>query len=897
MSMIGQTIAHYTITEKIGQGGMGEVYRATDTKLKRDVALKILPESFAADPQRMGRFQREAEVLASLNHPNIAGIHGLERDGSIHAIAMELVEGETLAARIKKGAIPLEEALNIALQIAEALEAAHEKGIIHRDLKPANVIVTPEGTAKVLDFGLAKAMAPEPASDADLSQSPTLTLAATQAGIILGTASYMSPEQARGKPVDKRADIWSFGCVVYEALTGKRVFEGKGISDVLAYVLTQEPDWTALPATTPIPIRRLVRRCLAKDPKHRLRDIGDALLELEDPEESDVVEGVRSKPAFGRYEWFLVAASVLSVLVAILFTFLYMRQAPPELEIAKFQLLPPDGLEFAATALSPDGRNLAFTAVEPAGKTQLWVRPLDSLAARLLPDTEGASYPFWSPDGNYIGFFAGDKLRKIDVSGGPAQTICRLPKLRGGAATGASWSHTGVILFSIWPWGPAPLYQVSDTGAEPRPVTTTEGFSDRAHHRWPSFLPDGRHFLYLALSSVHADLTGIYLGSLDTSDARLLVRAGASAAYVGDKAGETGHLFFVREGTLLAQPFDPYRLETTGEPTPLAERVGMDTLLRSKFSTSENGRLVHGVGSGTSQLRWFDGTGLSLGALGHPGLHIDFRISPDELRIAAQREDEPGRADIFLLEAERGTSDRFTFEPTYHAAPVWTPDGSFLTFFSIRDAPWSIWEKASNGTGAERLLLSSSRDLVPSDWSPDGKFLLYSEKDPDTGSSDLWVLERREDGEEEPRLTPFVRTPADENMPRFSPDGKWVAYGSDQSGRYEIYVRPFPAEDVGPGGRLISTNGGTQPRWPRDSNEIFYIGLDNMLMAVAVTTGETVEPAVPRPLFSTRPVGVVRYDVTADGQRFLVATPTDESVSAPVTVVFNWIEEINRRGR
>jgi Tol biopolymer transport system component len=459
---------------------------------------------------------------------------------------------------------------------------------------------------------------------------------------------------------------------------------------------------------------------------------------------------------------------------------------------------------------------------------------------------------------------------------------------------GGAWSADGVIIFAIWPLGPAPLYQVSDAGGEPRQVLTVEGFSDRGQRRSPAFLPDGRHFLYLGISDAQTDLTGIYLSSLDNSEAQLLVRADSFAAYALDKTHDKGYLVFVREGTLQAQPFDLSHLTTIGDAVSLTERVGVDQNLRSKLSVSDNGVLVYGTGSG-SELHWFDRKGSSLGALGPQGSHIDFRISPDGLRVADQRDTETGRADIYLLDLERGTSERITFQQTYYAAPVWTPNSSNLTFFSTREGRWSIWEKATNGMGVERQLLRSENDLVPNDWSADGRILLYTEITLETGW-DLWFLTREGDPANEPRLTPFISTPANENFARFSPDGKWVVYSSNQSGRYEIYVRPFPADDTRSVGKLISTHGGSEPRWPRGGEEIFYIDPNDMLMAVKVTTGETVEAGVPNALFLTRPVGaVLRYDVTSDGERFLVATPTDDTVSAPVTVVLNWFAELDRR--
>jgi eukaryotic-like serine/threonine-protein kinase len=849
-----------------------------------------LPEIFVSDPDRLARFRREAQILASLNHPNIAAIYGLEDNAGVQALVLELIEGPTLEDLVAQGPIAIDQAITIAKQIADAFEAAHESGIVHRDLKPANVKIRSDGVVKVLDFGLAKVLEPAITRPPTVlaSESPTLGMpVATRFGVILGTAPYMSPEQAKGAPVDKRADIWAFGCVLYEMLTGGRAFTGADVSDVLGRVLTEEPDWTALPAGS---VRRLVRRCLEKEPKRRLRDIGDARLDLLSQQDMDQVEVAIPGWSRGKRGIIWAVAMTMLVSVAIAFALFNVLRGTFEQRVVKLQLAHPPGWEFDSVSVSPDSRNFAFTAVDSSGKSQLWVRPFDSVVARPFSETEGARDPFWSPDGRFIAFFTADKLRRIGVTGGAPQTICTLPEAQGGTR-GGSWGRGGVILFANWPFHPAPLYLVSENGGEPRQVTPIEQFTAPPHRWWPSFLPDGRHFLYFALNNVDPDRTGIYLTSLDAMEARLLVRTDTSAAYAhGDH--QSGHLLFVREGSLLAQPFDLGRLESTGPAVPIAERAGVNlSAHRSKFSVSETGVLLYGTGVGKGRLRWVDRMGHSADAVASPGVYIDMRLSPDGLRVAAQREDR-GKADLFLIDLIRRTDDRFTFEPTYYGAPVWMRDASRLTFFSIRDARWGIWEKASNGTGAESLLFGADNDLVPLDWSPDGRSLVMVELASDTGA-DLWVLTRGRNGEE-PRREPFARTRADESSARFSPDGRWIVYSSNPSGRYEIYVRPFPGADPGPGGTLISTDGGVEPTWPRGGKEIFYVRPDNMLMAVEVKMGATLQVGVPRPLFPIRRMGVRGYDVTSDGNRFLVATPIDESDPSLVTVVMNWSEELKR---
>src|SRR5215468_671170 len=615
-----QTIAHYRITAKLGEGGMGEVWRATDTKLNRDVAIKILPEAFAQDSDRMARFQHEARVLASLNHPGIAAIYGVED----RALVMELVEGPTLAERIAQGPIPLEEALTIARQIAEALEYAHERNLIHRDLKPANIKVTPEGRVKVLDFGLAKAMAAETAPG-DPASSPTLTMRSTQLGVLLGTAAYMSPEQAKGKTVDKRADIWAFGVVLIEMLTGRQLYGGETISDTLAAVLMKEPPLDGLPGDTPPGIRRLLRRCLAKDAQQRLRDIGDARIVIDECLANPRAEEAEVKTAASDKKpgvW-IGAAGALAIALAAL-ALVHFRENPVESSVLRFTLGPPDGAAFGHTfglvsayAVSPDGRRVAFVAHSAGGKDQLWVRSLSTFAAQPLLGTEDASYPFWSPDSRFIGFGADGKLKKIDANGGPAVTLAAAPDLRGGTWNG------DVILFAGRRSGP--LQRVSSAGGASRPATRLDE-SKREANRFPWFLADGRHFLYCA-SFPGQTHTNIRIGSLDSADAKPLLEADSNAIYA------SGYVLYLHESNLMAQPFDPKRLTNTGDAVPIAEKVGRIYNLAGAFgifSTSANGVLAYLSGaSGALGLTWLDRTGKHLGNVGDPGLLGRVRISPD----------------------------------------------------------------------------------------------------------------------------------------------------------------------------------------------------------------------------------------------------------------------------
>ncbi len=923
----GTRLGAFEVAELLGAGGMGEVYRARDTRLGRDVAIKVLPEDFAHDPERLARFRREAQLLASLNHPNIAAIYGLEEQDGLRYLVLEYVPGQTLAERIGTSApaggrtrgsaptgaagpggphgrgapmcapsagrtrrfaptpLPVDEALEICKQIAEALEAAHEKGIIHRDLKPANVKVTPEGKVKVLDFGLAKAFEPE-GSAADLSQSPTISAVASRAGVILGTAAYMSPEQARGKAVDKRTDIWAFGCVLYETLTGKAAFGADTITDTIAAIIKNEPEWSALPAETPAAVRTLLRRCLQKDPRERLRAAGDALLELKQPPAAEAILPPRAAGARPRaMVWAITATAALATAIALLLALVHFREAPPEQRLIKLTLLPPDKTSFGAIAVSPDGRRVAFTATDASGKTQLWVRPLDALAAQPLAGTEGARHPFWSPDSRWIGFSAEGKLQKIEAAGGPPQRLASAPPY------GGAWSRDGVIVFA--PSFNSPLMEVPAAGGEPKPVTQMDASRQEISHRWPQFLPDGRHFLYF-IHSGQPERQGIYLGSLDSKEmgakekTRLLA-TDSSAAYAGP-----GYLLFVRERALMAQRFDTGKLELSGEAFPVAEPVGVGAgTRRARFSVSESGVLVYDSIGGGNQLVWLDRSGKPLETLGPPGLYWSVDLSPDGRRVAASRTDpQTGSIDIWLFDLARNSSSRFTFHPANEGTSVWSPDGRRIAFFSSRDGPLNLYQKPASGAGEEELLLKTNANKYPTDWSRDGRFLLYTGFDPKT-RADLWVLPlsaEPKNAERKPML--FLRTEFVERNGRFSPDGKWVAYESDESGRFEIYVRAFSPGQPGSGGKWpVSTGGGVEHCWRRDGKELFYLAPDRKLMAVQVKAGAGFQAGIPRPLFQTRVAGfsfLGRYAVTADGQRFLISSEAEGAAGEPATVILNW---------
>ena len=890
----GDALGPYEVTGWLGAGGMGEVYRARDQNLGRDVAIKLLPRAFTSDPERLARFEREARVLASFNHPNIGAIYGLQETNGLRALVLELVEGETLAEKLTPG-LPIANALSIARQVADALEAAHEKGIVHRDLKPANIKITPEGIVKVLDFGLAKALAPDQGAVAtgDLSRLPAVTMGGTHEGVILGTAAYMSPEQARGQAVDKRTDIWAFGCVLYEMLTGRRAFDGEDVSDTLAFILTKEPDWSAVPSQTPAAIRRLLRRSLEKDRKRRLQDIADARLEIDEalttPGQSAATGALsvaKRKGPFGniRLAWTLAAVALIGALAAGAVA--YLDRTPNDTRTLRFSVFPPDGWRVntvlmpstgstAPLAVSPDGQSLAFLARNAEGRNQLWVRTLDTLAARALAGTDGASSPFWSPDSRWLGFFAQGQLKKIDITGGPPFTICEAVDNRGG-----TWSRDGIIVFA--PDHDVPLQKVPAAGGVPTAATMlAAGEADLGHER-PSFLPDGRHFLYSVNETAGVV---VYVASLDS--------AGRSAVLEGSDSGNVvyaqGHLLHLRGTTLMAQPFDVGRLMLDGDAVPIAEEIRTQGTFGpvADFAVSATGVLVYQTGDPQrSRLEWVDRAGKRLGALGEPGNYALHELSPDGTRAAVGVADPAHRntRDIWLYDVARGLRTRFTSDPANENATIWSPDGSRVVFTSDRRGVGNLYQKAASGTASEEPLLEGDMWETATSWSRDGQYLLYQAPLAEGAPNDLYVWRLVEQN----KPMPFVQTPFNEGGARFSHDGRWVVYQSNESGKADVWVTPFPRADRR---WLISTAGGTSARWRQDDKEIFYLAPDSRLMAAEVNgEGVAFHVGEVRPLFQTRAPSVgAAYDVSANGQRFLVNTLEEDTIPPPITVVVNWV--------
>jgi serine/threonine protein kinase/Tol biopolymer transport system component len=865
----GDTLGPYEILARIGAGGMGQVYRARDTRLRREVAIKVSAERFSE------RFEREARAVAALNHPNICTIH----DVGPNYIVMELVEGEA-----PQGPLPLELALNYARQIGSALEAAHEKGITHRDLKPANIKIKPDGVVKVLDFGLAKLdwVASEQAED-----SPTLSMAATQAGLILGTAGYMSPEQARGKKVDRRADIWAFGVVLYEMLVGKRLFKGDDVSETLASVIKEEPKWDR----APVQVRRLLQSCLEKDPKNRLRDMADAWRLLDDP----AVTNAQSSSRLGKAGWIAAGVFLIAAGVAL---WAPWRTPPPAPEPMRFQIFAAEksylGSGYGNNSvssypiMSPDGRRMAFIALSTdltdiTGSRRLWIRALDAVDAKPLPGTEGVLGAFWSPDGRFIAFASNGKLRKIDAFGGPSQPICDL--INPTAVTG-TWNAEGVIVFSV---GNGVLQRVSSAGGVPIDITSLDPKRAETFHARPTFLPDGQHFIYFR--NAGPENSGVYVGALDAKPAeqssqRLL--AGVTGAdFVLSPGTRLGHLLFLRDSTLMAQPFDIRTFQLSGDVVPVAEMVGSASS-NGYFSSSANGILAFRGGTGDlHHLTWYNREGKAIQTAGQPGEYNSLAISPDGTRVAAQRTESQGN-NLWLIEFARSAAKRFTIDPGVDSGPVWSPDGSRIAFASNREGALNLYMRPAGGIGGDETLVKNNNPKYVDDWSRDGKFLIYADQDPKT-KRDLWVLPM--EGDRKPAV--FLQTDFNESEAKFSPDGHWVVYESDASGHLEIYVRPYPATGSG-SESLVSTGGGSQPRWRHDGKELFFFSGGGKLMAVDVTTGATFKAGVPHLLFQAPIFGsgisseILRWDVTSDGQSFLINTVPEENVSAPITIVLNW---------
>ena len=895
----GAAVGPYEVTGTLGAGGMGEVYRARDTKLGRSVALKVLPDLFASDPERLARFTREAQVLASLNHPNIAAIYGLEGE----ALVMELVEGDDLSVLIARGPMPLADALLLARQIADAIEAAHEQGIIHRDLKPGNVKVRADGTVKVLDFGLAKALdANASSATSDSHNSPTLTARATQMGMIIGTAAYMAPEQARGKAVDRRADIWAFGAIVYEMLTGRRAFEGDDVSVTLASVIKEDPRWNALPGDLPPALTRLLRRCLEKDPKRRLSSIGDARLELEESvlPSSETAPAAASRSGIGRLERAIWATGVgIAGIAAVLFALQATSSPETRPDVARFGVLPPGEGRFSGAvprfSISPDGRLLVFAASPQLGKPdQLWLRRTDSIdvtpvaGSESVPGAQMPQSPFWSPDSGHLAFFVqdaarGSRLKVVNLQSGSTQYVCELPSNN----PAGTWNRDGVILVSSQE--SKGIQRVPASGGIPVAVTTLDASRQEIAHLWPQFLPDGRHFIYQSQTADRREWA-IFIGSLDSPDRRRLVQAEFARAAAPDL------FLFVREETLFAQVLDAGTMTLTGEASVVATGVpSMSSNGRAGFSVSDTGVLVSSADTSDSrgaslQLAWVDRNGKVLGSVGPPTSSLAVRLSPDGTRAAlleeaGDRASAPGRA-LWVADLERGVKAPLTTGRSA-VSPSWSADGLRVVFGSRTErGGFAIAEGAASGATAPRTIYEEAgHNIVPLDASADGQQVVFSR-----GLAGMRTLHALSRSDGKPSV--YLANEFDHPQASLSYDGRWLAYTSNESGAYEIIVQSFP--DPSKGKWPISTRGGSSPRWRRDGRELFYLDAEQRLIAVAVETAGGFVPGRSTPLFSV-PFqilgGAYTYDVARDGQKFLVSYPPGNSTvdsRVPLTVTTNW---------
>jgi Tol biopolymer transport system component len=876
----GTRLGPYEVVSPLGVGGMGEVYRARDTRLERDVAVKILPTNLSSDPCLRQRLEREAKAVSKLNHPHICTLHDIGHQDGVDFLVMELVEGETLEHRLIKGPLPPEQTIRFAAQIADALAKAHKLGIVHRDLKPSNVMLTKMG-AKLMDFGLAKEAGPAPLAAA-LTETTAAQAKLTVEGTIIGTFQYMAPEQLEGKEADARTDIFALGAVTYEMATGKPAFSGKSRASLIAVILSSEPQPMAvLQPMTPPALERVVTRCLAKDPDERWQSATDLASELNWIAEAGSQATETGRVPAGRRRW-----ERASWLLTTTFFLLAVAAGAAWWQATNRRGLPMyfhASVPFAANdlALSPDGHMLAMvTYSAQANNYVLWTYEVGGRRADSLVGTQGASRPFWSPNGKFIGFFADGKLKKVDMSGGRPQVLCDAPNGRGG-----TWNRDGVIVFT--PDSLGGLSRVSSSGGSPVEITKLDASRFETSHRWPMFLPDGKHFLYLATNAPgESDNNAIFLGLLDSPERRLLVSSSANAAYA-----EPGYLLYLRDNkTLVAQPFDRRRYVLSGEPHILSDEV-LYFLNRAVFSVSSGEVLVTQTGKGASlsQLRWFDRSGKPAGTAGVPGSYKNVRLSPDGRSVATDQTDADGQhSAIWIHDSTRGVPARLTFGPWGAETPIWSPDGKQILFGSNRKVGIHLYLKNADGTGSEEdaATLATYQRANPWDWSRDGKHILVSK------ANELWYLSWPE------RLAkPLLQPNWTVRNAQFSPDGRWMAYASNETGSMEIYVSPFPSAN---GKWQVSSAGGQEPRWRQDGKELFYLSADGKMMAVPVTAGASFEAGSPVALFQTHrrqpiaAVDVFSYDVSGDGQRFLIATNLDEANAAPISIHLNWASEMEK---
>lgn len=900
MLKAGAKLGRYEVQSLIGSGGMGEVYLARDPKIGREVAVKVLPSSLADDKERLARFEQEAQAAGTLNHPNILSIYDVDSENGTAYVVSELLKGETLREMMGGSPMPLRKAIDYGLQAAHGLAAAHEKGIIHRDIKPENLFVTSDGRVKILDFGLAKLT--ETNGDGIRTDLPTRKVN-TDSGAVMGTVGYMSPEQLRGSPVDARTDIFSFGAVLYEMLAGRKAFHRESTADTISAILREDPpDLSETNGSVNPGLERVVRRCLEKNREARFHSASDLAFALDSlsgpPSTTELRQSVETEVLTpqrrpSRLPWLGWAVAGLLLIGLVGLSVMYLRRGSPEPNVMRFALAPPGKSSFGdAAVLSPDGLHIAFVSVAEAGETSLWVRPLDSVDARQLAGTEGASYPFWSPDSRMIGFFAGGKLKRIDQTGGPTQTLAEASSdPRGGA-----WGPDGTILYS--PNTLSPLLKVPASGGQSVPVTTLDASIGETSHRWPSFLPDGRHYIYFGRGP-NREKQGLYIGSLDSQERKLLINTDVKGMYAPGPNGGPGRLLFVRENSLMAQAFDPNRLELSGEPAVVVQGVlnfptEVGPTAYACFSVSNDGDLIYRTGgTQTTQMTWFDRSGKQLDAVSPPGIYHEPQISPDGKKVLISREEDSSQ-DIAMVDLTRALVTRLTFDPAPDFSGVWSPDGTRVMYSSQRDGKFSIYQRLASGAAGDELVLASrGGNMYVDDWSRDGKYLIYEGDNGMETKIDIMVLPLT--GERDP--FPYIHTQFTETHAKLSPDGRWLAYVSDESGRAEVYVQGFPD----PGGKWqISVAGGDQPQWSDDGKELYYMAVDRNLMSVTISSANGFEAGRPVVLFQTRTqISSLtddrnNYAPSRDGTKFLVSTLVDDRNAHPLTLVLNWASELNK---